>query len=153
MGVKILWHLLVTCFPHELIERRVTIKWFNGLYCIVSHNIQCTNGKLRYFLVNKMGTTLTEKKRIKLYYFWLGSHVLLTKSNLSDQYFFDCPRCHTLVTGYHPHWKPWCTGQWLGLILEPSSYKIFNIKQHSSDVVTFSFSSKTEASRALTLVI
>ena len=25
--------------------------------------------------------------RIKLYYFWLGSHVLLTKSNLSDQYF------------------------------------------------------------------
>ena len=35
--------------------------------------------------------------RIKLYYFWLGSHVLLTESNLSDQYFVDWLRCHTMV--------------------------------------------------------
>ena len=161
-------------FPHGLIERRVIIKWFYRLYCIVSHKIQCTNGKLKYILVNKMGTTLTEEygtttsttsttaaitnllylegyslcltfwatlnsfcgtscgsiclisdldlmswkrekelegkqfwrflqfveaglivgshvrsPRIKLYYFWLGSHVLLTESNLSDQYFVD----------------------------------------------------------------
>ena len=39
--------------------------------------------------------------RINLYYFWLGSHVLLTKSNLSDQYFVDWLRCHSSVAGYH----------------------------------------------------
>ena len=48
-------------FPHGLIERRVIIKWFYRLYCIVSHGKQCTNGKLKYILVNKMGTTLTEE--------------------------------------------------------------------------------------------
>ena len=48
-------------FPHGLIERRVIIKWFYRLYCIVSHKIKCTNGKLKDILVNKMGTTLTEK--------------------------------------------------------------------------------------------
>ena len=48
-------------FPHGLIERRVIIKMFYRLYCIVSHKIQCTNGKLKYILVNKMGTTLTEE--------------------------------------------------------------------------------------------
>ena len=48
-------------FPHGLIERRVIIKWFYRLYCIVSHKIKCTNGKLKYILVNKMGTTLTEE--------------------------------------------------------------------------------------------
>ena len=48
-------------FPYGLIERRVIIKWFYRLYCIVSHKIQCTNGKLKYILVNKMGTTLTEE--------------------------------------------------------------------------------------------
>ena len=48
-------------FPHGLIERRVIIKWLYRLYCIVSHKIQCTNGKLKYILVNKMGTTLTEE--------------------------------------------------------------------------------------------
>ena len=41
--------------------------------------------------------------RIKLYYFWLGFHVLLTESNLSDQYFVDWLRCHTSVAGYHSH--------------------------------------------------
>ena len=41
--------------------------------------------------------------RIKLYYFGLGSHVLLTKSNLSDQYFVDWLRCHSSVAGYHSH--------------------------------------------------
>ena len=35
-------------FPYGLIERRVIIKWFYRLYCIVSHKIQCTNGKLKY---------------------------------------------------------------------------------------------------------
>ena len=49
------------CFPHGLIERRVIIKWFYRLYCIVSHEKQCTNGKLKYILVKKMGTTLTEE--------------------------------------------------------------------------------------------
>ena len=48
-------------FPHGLIERRVIIKWFYRLYCIVSHKIKCTNGKLKDILVNKMGTTLTEE--------------------------------------------------------------------------------------------
>ena len=48
-------------FPYGLIERRVIIKWLYRLYCIVSHKIQCTNGKLKYILVNKMGTTLTEE--------------------------------------------------------------------------------------------
>ena len=48
-------------FPHGLIETRVIIKWFYRLHCIVSHKIQCTNGKLKYILVNKMGTTLTEE--------------------------------------------------------------------------------------------
>ena len=48
-------------FPHGLIETRVIIKWFYRLYCIVSHKIKCTNGKLTYILVNKMGTTLTEE--------------------------------------------------------------------------------------------
>ena len=48
-------------FPQGLIERRVIIKWFHKLYCIVSHEIQCTNGKLKYIIVNKMGTTLTEE--------------------------------------------------------------------------------------------
>ena len=48
-------------FPHGLIERRVIIKWFYRLYCIVSHKTQFTNGKLKYTLVNKMGTTLTEE--------------------------------------------------------------------------------------------
>ena len=48
-------------FPHGLIERRVIIKWLYRLYCIVSQKIQCTNGKLTYILVNKMGTTLTEE--------------------------------------------------------------------------------------------
>ena len=44
-----------------MIERRVIIKWFYRLYYIVSHKIQCPNGKLTYILVNKMGTTLTEE--------------------------------------------------------------------------------------------
>ena len=48
-------------FPYGLIERRVIIKWLYRLYCIVSQKIQCTNGKLTYILVNKMGTTLTEE--------------------------------------------------------------------------------------------
>ena len=48
-------------FSHGLIERRVIIKCFYRLYSIVSHKIQCTNGKLTYILVNKMGTTLTEE--------------------------------------------------------------------------------------------
>ena len=48
-------------FPHGLIETRVIIKWFYRLYCIVSHKIKCTNSKLTYILVNKMGTTLTEE--------------------------------------------------------------------------------------------
>ena len=48
-------------FPHGLIERRVIIKWFYRLYCIVSHKIQCTNGKLKYILVNKMEITFTEE--------------------------------------------------------------------------------------------
>ena len=48
-------------FPHGLIETRVIIKWFYRLYCIVSHKIKCTNGKLKDILVNKMGTTLTEE--------------------------------------------------------------------------------------------
>ena len=39
-------------FPHGLIERRVIIKWFYRLYCIVSHKIHCTNGKLKYILVS-----------------------------------------------------------------------------------------------------
>ena len=48
-------------FPHGLIERRVIIKWFYRLYCIVSHKILCTNGKLKYILVNKMEITFTEE--------------------------------------------------------------------------------------------
>ena len=44
-----------------MIERRVIIKWLYRLYCIVSHKIQCINGKLKYILVNKMRTTLTEE--------------------------------------------------------------------------------------------
>ena len=48
-------------FPHGLIERRIIIKWFYRLYCIVSHKIQYTDGKLKYILVNKMGTTITEE--------------------------------------------------------------------------------------------
>ena len=48
-------------FPHGLIETRVIIKWFYRLYCIVSHKIECTHGKLKDILVNKMGTTLTEE--------------------------------------------------------------------------------------------
>ena len=128
MGMKILWHLLVTSFPRELIERGVIIKWFCRRYCIVPYKIQCTNGELKYILMNKMGTTLTEEygtttsttsttaelfevglvtgsrvwgTKIKLYYFWLGSYVILIESNLSDQYFVDWLHSHTLVTGYH----------------------------------------------------
>ena len=41
--------------------------------------------------------------RTKLYYFWLGSYVLLTESNLSDQYFVDWLHCYTLIARYHPH--------------------------------------------------
>ena len=48
-------------FPLGLIERRVIIKWFCRLCCIVSHKIQCTNGKLKYILVKKMGTTSIEE--------------------------------------------------------------------------------------------
>ena len=48
-------------FPYGLIERRVIIKWFYRLYCIVSHKKQYTNGELKYILVNQMGTTLTEE--------------------------------------------------------------------------------------------
>ena len=48
-------------FPHGLIETKVIIKWLYRLYCIVSHKIKCTNGKLKYISVNKMGTTLTEE--------------------------------------------------------------------------------------------
>ena len=41
--------------------------------------------------------------RIKLYYFWLSSHLLLTESNLSDQYFVDWLCCHSSVAGYYSH--------------------------------------------------
>ena len=44
--------------------------------------------------------------KIKLYHFWLGSHVLLTESNLSDQDFVGWLRCHSSVAGYHSHWEP-----------------------------------------------
>ena len=48
-------------FPLGLIERRVIIKWFCKLCCIVSNKIQCTNGKLKYILVKEMGTTSIEE--------------------------------------------------------------------------------------------
>ena len=47
-------------FPHGLIEIRVIMKWFYRLQCIVSNKIKCTNGKLTYILINKMGTALSE---------------------------------------------------------------------------------------------
>ena len=60
MGMQILTSVSYS-FPQGLIERRVIIKWFYRLYSIVSHKIQCTNGILKYIVVNKMGTTLTEE--------------------------------------------------------------------------------------------
>ena len=48
-------------FPSWVDRKKVIIKWLYRLYCIVSHKIQCTNGKLKYILVNKMGTTLIEE--------------------------------------------------------------------------------------------
>ena len=48
-------------FPHGLIERRVIIKWFYRLHCIVSHKIQCADGKLKYILISKMGKTFAEE--------------------------------------------------------------------------------------------
>ena len=60
MGMQILTSISYS-FPQGLIERRVIIKWFYRLYSIVSHKIQCTNGILKYIVVNKMGTTLTEE--------------------------------------------------------------------------------------------
>ena len=36
----------------------------------------------------------------------LGSRVLLTESNLSDQDFVDWLRCHSSVAGYQSHWEP-----------------------------------------------
>ena len=48
-------------FPRGVDRKKVIIKWLYRLYCIVSLKIQCTNGKLKYILVNKMGITLTEE--------------------------------------------------------------------------------------------
>ena len=48
-------------FPRGVDRKKVIIKWLYRLYCIVSHKIKCTSGKLKDILVNKMGTTLTEE--------------------------------------------------------------------------------------------
>ena len=56
-----------------------------------------------FFEADLLTGSCVRSPRIKHYYFWLGSHVLLTESNLSDQDFVDWLRCHSLVVGNHSH--------------------------------------------------